>query len=214
MKLNKKIIAVMITAVSLSACNSMSSKHVACDDKDAVSIATQVLQENLDKTLSENLKDLITQNYIKDLDPAKLKLSAKSVQFSLVDSRTEHVDPNSPKTECTIDLTATLPSDLVKKADDTRVKLNEVTVAGYADSLGLDYEGNKIKLELMYTIQPTDKGDKILVKLKNQSNMLTLISNTLTYAFIKPQIEKNQIRSLHTEAAPVDDAPDDYYEGD
>ena len=215
MIVNKKIIAVMVTALALSACNGGSSKHVACNDEAAVSLVTQVLQESLDKTLAKNLKELIKQNSIKDLDPAKLKLSAKNVQFSLVDSRTEMIDPNSPKTSCSIDLSTTLPSDLVRKADDARFKLNNETVAEYADILGVDYENNKINLVLKYIVQPTDKGDKILVKLENETNTLKLISDTLTYAFLKPQIEKNQIKSLHAAAeAPVYEEPTDYYEGE
>ena len=67
----------------------------------------------------------------------------------------------------------------------------------------VNYENNKIHLTLEYVLQPTDKGDKVLALLKNTSNVQTLISETLTYAFLKPQIEKNQIKNLEASKAAV-----------
>ena len=105
-----------------------------------------------------------------------------------------------------MDLVVTMPSDLVKRSDEARTKVNVVSVDAHANDLGVDYENNKIHLILEYVLQPTDKGDKILALLKNSSNVQTLLSETLTYAFLKPQIEKNQIKSL--EANRVAAQPD------
>lgn len=144
---------------------------------------------------------LIKDGSIKDLDPAKLKLSAKNIQFSLADSRTDFIDPNSPKTSCSIDLTVTVPSDLIKKSDEARSKVDALSVEAQANNLGVNYENNKINLTLEYVLQPTDKGDKVLAQIKNSSDMQTLVSDTLTYAFLKPQIEKNQVQNLETTKA-------------
>ncbi|NNH25039.1 hypothetical protein [Acinetobacter terrestris] len=203
MKLNNKTLVVFASVLALTGCNSLFSKHVKCDDESATSLVTQVLQDNLEQSLERELKELIKNGSIKDLDPAKLKLSAKNIQFSLVDSRTDFIDPNSPKTTCSIDLTATIPSDLVKKSDEARAKVDAVSVEEHANNLGVNYENNKIHLTLEYVLQPTDKGDKVLALLKNTSNVQTLISETLTYAFLKPQIEKNQIRNLEASKAAV-----------
>ena len=135
-----------------------------------------------------------------------MKILAKNIQFTLTDSRTDFIDPNSPKTTCSMDLVVTMPSDLVKRSDEARTKVNVVSVDAHANDLGVDYENNKIHLILEYVLQPTDKGDKILALLKNSSNVQTLLSETLTYAFLKPQIEKNQIKSL--EANRVAAQPD------
>lgn len=75
----------------------------------------------LEKSLERELKLLIKDG--SDLDPAKLKLSAKNIQFSLADSRTDFIDPNSPKTSCSIDLTVTVPSDLIKNLTKQDLKL-------------------------------------------------------------------------------------------
>jgi len=203
MKLNNKTLVVFALVLALTGCNSLFSKHVKCDDESATSLVTQVLQDNLEQSLERELKELIKNGSIKDLDPAKLKLSAKNIQFSLVDSRTDFIDPNSPKTTCSIDLTATIPSDLVKKSDEARAKVDAVSVEEHANNLGVNYENNKIHLTLEYVLQPTDKGDKVLALLKNTSNVQTLISETLTYAFLKPQIEKNQIRNLEASKAAI-----------
>lgn len=45
-----------------------------------------------------------------------------------------------------------------------------------------------------YVIQPTDKGDKVLVTVSNKNELETFLSETLTYAFLKPQIDKNEIQ--------------------
>ncbi|TCM62822.1 hypothetical protein EC844_12368 [Acinetobacter calcoaceticus] len=223
MQFNIKTLTLIIAAISLAGCNSISSKHIKCDDERTTALITQDLQESLNKSLEIKLKQLIKNGAIQDLDPAKLKLSAKSVQFNLVDSRTEYVDPDSPKTKCTIDLTTTIPSDVVKKADDARAKVNYETVAELAVKSNLDLDSNKIKLALEYTVQPTDKGDKVIVKLNNKLAMQNLTADILTSAFLKPQIEKNNIKSMQSEYgynanevfenAAVVDAPE-YYEGE
>lgn len=203
MKLNNKTLVVFASTLALTGCNNIFSKHVKCDDESATSLVTQVLQDDLAQSLERELKELIKNGSIKDLDPAKLKLSAKNIQFSLLDSRTDFIDPNSPKTTCSIDLTATIPSDLVKKSDEARAKVDVMSVEEHANNLGINYENNKIHLTLEYVLQPTDKGDKVLALLKNTANVQTLVSETLTYAFLKPQIEKNQIKNLEASKAVI-----------
>ncbi|CAB1214141.1 hypothetical protein [Acinetobacter bouvetii] len=203
MKLNNKSFFVLISTLALAGCNNPFSKHVKCDDESATSLVTQVLQDDLAQSLEHELKTLIKNGAIKDLDPTKLKLSAKNIQFALADSRTDFIDPNSPKTSCSVDLTATIPSDLVKKSDEARAKVDAVSVEQHANNLDVDYENHKVHLTLEYVLQPTDKGDKVLALLKNTANMQTLLSETLTYAFLKPQIEKNQIRNLEANKAAV-----------
>ncbi|MDD2946865.1 MAG: hypothetical protein PHG15_14010 [Acinetobacter sp.] len=203
MKLNNKTFFVLISTLALAGCNNLFSKHVKCDDESATSLVIQVLQDDLTESLEHELKALIRNGAIKDLDPTKLKLSAKNIQFTLADSRTDFIDPNSPKTSCSVDLTATIPSDLVKKSDEARAKVDVVSVEQHANNLGVNYENNKVHLTLEYVLQPTDKGDKVLALLKNTSDVQTLLSETLTYAFLKPQIEKNQIRNLEANKAAV-----------
>ena len=201
MKLNNKILIAFTSSLALTGCDKLFSNHVQCDDESATSLVTQVLNDNLEKSLERELKLLIKDGSIKDLDPAKLKLSAKNIQFSLADSRTDFIDPNSPKTSCSIDLTVTVPSDLIKKSDEARSKVDALSVEAQANNLGVNYENNKINLTLEYVLQPTDKGDKVLAQIKNSSDMQTLVSDTLTYAFLKPQIEKNQVQNLETTKA-------------
>ena len=203
MKLNNKAVFAVLSTLALAGCNNPFSKHVKCDDESATSLVIQVLQDDLAQSLEQELKALIKNGAIKDLDPTKLKLSAKNIQFALADSRTDFIDPNSPKTSCSVDLTATIPSDLVKKSDEARTKVDAVSVEQHANNLGVNYENNKVHLTLEYVLQPTDKGDKVLALLKNISDVQTLLSETLTYAFLKPQIEKNQIRSLEANKAAV-----------
>ena len=207
MKLCKKILGISLVALSVTACNSnLFSEHIACDNTEALTLVNQVLKDDLTKALENQLKSLISEGAIKDLDPAKLKLSAQSINFTLVDSRTEFVDPNSPKTTCSIDLSTVLPSDLVKKSDEARAKVDRYSTEGQASDLGVDFENNKIKLTLEYTLQPTDKGDKVFALVKNSNNINTLISDTLTYAFLKPQIDKNEIKLKEAQKKQIADA--------
>lgn len=103
-----KVLAIILLSVALVACNPF-DKHVKCNDETASQLVTDILKNGLNKGLEGNLKTLIQNGAIKDLDPAKLKLLAQSVQYNLIDSRTEYVDPNSPKTSCAMDLTVVVP---------------------------------------------------------------------------------------------------------
>lgn len=195
MKFYKKILTISVVVLSITGCKgSLFSDHIACDDKDGLALIQQILKNDINKTLDRELKSLIAEGTIKDLDPAKLKLSAENISFNLADSRTEFVDPNSPKTTCAIDLTAVIPSDLVKKSDEARQKVDRMSTAAQADELGLEFENGKVTLVLSYLLQPTDKKDKVLAVIKNSGSVNTLVSDTLTYAFLKPQIEKNEVQ--------------------
>ena len=192
MKLNTLLI-ISTLSVALSGCNNLFSKHVKCDDESGLKLVEEVLRENLNKSLENELKGFIQRGEIKDLDPAKLKLSAQSVQFKLVDSRTDHIDPDSTKTTCSLDLTVTIPSDLLKKSDEARAKVSSDSVDTQALKENIDYTSGKITQVLNYTLQPTDKGDKVIASVVDINTTRKFISDTLLYAFLKPQIEKNQI---------------------
>ena len=192
MKLNTLLIFSKLS-VALSGCNNLFSKHVKCDDESGLKLVEEVLREDLNKSLENELKGFIQRGEIKDLDPAKLKLSAQSVQFKLVDSRTDHIDPDSTKTTCSLDLTVNIPSDLVKKSDEARTKVGFDTVEAQALKEDIDYIAGKISKDLQYTLQPTDKGDKVIASVTDTNVIRKFISDTLLYAFLKPQIEKNQI---------------------
>ncbi|MFD2013503.1 hypothetical protein ACFSHO_08530 [Acinetobacter vivianii] len=115
MILNKKALYVTtLLSIGLIGCKNPISKHVDCDDPSAISLVQTVLKNDLDKRLDKELKSLIEGNVIKDLDPAKLKLSGKNVQYNIVDSRTDFIDPNSTRTKCAIDLTVVIPDDTIK----------------------------------------------------------------------------------------------------
>lgn len=193
MKLHKNFLIITLLAASLTACKTdVFSNHISCQNEDGLALVQQIIIDDLNSSLDHELKGLIANGAIKDLDPAKLKLSAKNLTFT--DSRTEFVDPNSPKTACAIDLSVMIPSDLVKKSDDARAQVERSSTDLQADDLGVNFENGKIDLVLEYTLQPTDKGDKVLATLKNTQSLNTLVSDTLTYAFLKPQIEKNQVK--------------------
>ncbi|MDM1761576.1 hypothetical protein [Acinetobacter sp. 251-1] len=214
MKLNKKILLMAFTIMSLTGCDKVFSKHIKCDDVNAVGLVQKVLKDNLDKTLEHDLKSLINRQVIKDLDPTKLKLSSQNIQYSLLDSRTDHIDPDSTKTKCSIDLTVTLPSDIVKKSDEARAMDNASSVDEQAEKLDLDLRNNKIQMVLSYIIQPTDKGDKVIATVSNSENMNRLTADTLTYAFLKSQFEKNKVRYEQVRQNTQSDDGDEYYQED
>ena len=87
-----------------------------------------------------------------------------------------------------------IPSDLVKKSNEARSKVDVQNVESQANELGINFTNNKVDLILEYVLQPSDSGEKVFAVLKNTQNINTLVADTLTYAFLKPQIEKNQIR--------------------
>ncbi len=183
-----------MVCLSLSGCGTIFSKHLQCDDESANQLIHTILKDDLNKSLENELKQLISAGNIKDLDPAKLKLTAQNIQFLTTDSRTDFIDPNSTKTQCSIDLNISIPSDLVKKSDEARSKVDVQNVESQANELGINFTNNKVDLILEYVLQPSDSGEKVFAVLKNTQNINTLVADTLTYAFLKPQIEKNQIR--------------------
>lgn len=194
MKKTLNILTLSIMCLTISGCSSLFKGHKKCDDKSANALIQQVIKDDLDQTLDTELKDLIREGEIKDLDPAKLKVTAQNIQYSLLDSRTDFIDPNSTKTTCSVDLAVSIPSDLIKKSNEAREKVGRWSVEEQASDLGLELNNYKINLVLVYQLQPSDSGEKIFAVLKNTDSLQTLVADTLTYAFLKPQIEKNQIR--------------------
>ena len=177
----------------LHGCSFTGQKHLKCDDPNAIVLLQKNLQEQLEKKLDIGLKDLIKKNLLEDVDTSKLQVSAKSIQFNLMDSRTNHIDPDSPKTICAIDLTTTIPSDIIKKSDSVRNIANTSNTEDQAQKLELDFTQSKVKITLDYILQPSDKGDKIFATITNSDKLTTLLSDTRFYAFIKPQVDSGKI---------------------
>ena len=202
----KTFLIISSLSVALTGCNNLFSKHIKCDDEKGLKLVENVLRDDLNKSLEKDLKGFIQRGEIKDLDPAKLKLSAQSVQFKLVDSRTDHIDPESTKTKCSLDLTVTIPSDLLKKSDEARAKVSSDSVDTQALKENIDYTTGKITQVLNYTLQPTDKGDKVIAFVADTNASRKFISDTLLFAFLKPQIEKNQIRNTSNQARYSDES--------
>ncbi len=202
----KTFLIISSLSVALTGCNNLFSKHTKCDDEQGLKLVENVLRDDLNKSLEKDLKGFIQRGEIKDLDPAKLKLSAQSVQFKLVDSRTDHIDPESTKTKCSLDLTVTIPSDLLKKSDEARAKVSSDSVDTQALKENIDYTTGKITQVLNYTLQPTDKGDKVIAFVADTNASRKFISDTLLFAFLKPQIEKNQIRNTSNQARYSDES--------
>jgi len=214
--LHKKVLLIAMLGLTLSACNKLGSKHVKCADPTVEPLLKQEVQTQLEKSLDVNLKELIRNGSIKDLDPAKLKVMAKNLHYRFEDVRTDFIDPDSSKTTCVISFEATIPADVLKKADDARSKFDKESTAAYAFSKSIDLrDTNKVDLNLEYVLHPTDDGKKVFISLKNFAEVEKLLSETLTYAFVKPQIEKNQIANPATYIAPIDATStveaDDYY---
>lgn len=202
----KTFLIISSLSVALTGCNNLFSKHIKCDDEQGLKLVENVLRDDLNKSLEKDLKGFIQRGEIKDLDPAKLKLSAQSIQFKLVDSRTNHIDPESTKTKCSLDLTVTIPSDLLKKSDEARAKVSSDSVDTQALKENIDYTTGKITQVLNYTLQPTDKGDKVIAFVADTNASRKFISDTLLFAFLKPQIEKNQIRNTSNQARYSDES--------
>ena len=195
MKLKKNILILGLLPVTLMGCNGAFSKHVKCDDVAGLGLVETVLKEQLDKSLDKDLKDLINRSVVNDLDPAKLKLSAKSVQYALRDSRTDHIDPDSTKTSCSLDLTISIPADLVKKSNEAREVDGADTIEVQANKNNVDFSNGKIEMVLNYVLQPTDKGDKVIATVLETESARKLVSDTLVYAFLKPQFDKNRVQA-------------------
>lgn len=194
MNIYKKMTVLLLSTSVLVGCKTtLFSEHLACNDETGLTLVNQLIQDHLNQSLDQNLKRLIGDGAIKDLDPAKLKLSAKSIVFKTSDSRTEFIDPNSPKIRCAIDLSVTIPMDLIKKSDEARDKLQKISTSQQADELDLYLDQGKINLVLAYVLQPTDKKDKVLAEITNFNQLNQVVADTLTYAFLQPQIEKNLI---------------------
>lgn len=198
----KNIMIFTLISTTLVGCNPF-DKHIKCDDPKGLELVKQQVQESLVYLLDTELKELISSQTINDLDPAKLKLSLNNIKFDYKDSRTDHIDPDSPKTKCSIDLTVTIPQEIIKNSDDAREHFNTSNVEQQARNLDLIYSQGKIEIPVNYILQPTDKGDKVIAYVQGTTDMKTVVKETLLYAFLKPQIEKNKINSRNVTSSPT-----------
>lgn len=205
----------MVVGLLLSGCNGVGSKHVKCTDPAVEPLLKESVQKQVEKSLDANLKQLIQQGSIKDLDPAKLKVMAKNLQYKFEDVRTDFIDPDSSKTTCVVSFEATIPANIVKKSDEVRVQYDAKNMAAAALAKDIDLsDNNKVSSNLSFVLHPTDDGKKIFLDFNNFVDVKTLLSETLVYAFIQPQVEKNQISNARVQEAvvPVDAEPTENYD--
>lgn len=197
-----KLLALISCALLFTGCDkvkAITGGGVKCDDE----TAKQLVVENFSKSLSDlsaaRIKELIEQEDI-TIDMGKLRSTLQQITFNVNDVRTNNSDTNSKKVYCATEFIVKIPDQIVKDADASRALYHDSNVAQAAILVDLSFEGNQLKKELEYSVQPTDDSKKVFVSLENSDALAYFVRDVAIDSLAKSARQNAQDLAKQEEA--------------
>lgn len=193
-----RIVAILtIVSISLISLTGCSKNKVACSRQEGVVLVGQIISEAAEKSLTEQKGTEGNPVF----DAATVRATLGQIAITMENIRTSKEDPNSTKVFCEGSINITIPTDLLKRAEEGRELAKLGTLAALAVNNSLQQSTNSFRKSIEYNVQPTDDGKQIFAELMAVKPMAYFLSEIVGSAIIKPIIEESRIQQAKSEEA-------------
>lgn len=192
---------------ALNGCDKLMKKEVDCNND----VAIELIKSSIQKDIFSH-SQLIAQNSGSPVESSVIKLALDQIRFNLEDIRTSKKDSQSSKKYCEGILDIKLTNDLVSRADFVRDFKGEAVIKEDALQKNINLQANHIKFNLEYTVQPTDDGDKLFVKVLNIQEIQGFVASIVADASQKHIVQNQQsdaVKDLLDKIAEAEEAVSD-----
>ncbi len=157
-----------------------------------------MLQKELEKRVRNQLD---SEGSLEGYDSAKLRTGTKKVKVTLEDVRTIRDDPDSSRQFCSGRILLKIPDSIVEAADSTRALAEVENVKKLANQHRVERLGDKYGLEMEYSIQPTDDGQKLIAETDGDSSLFTFLTELFASYLMSEEVRNSVIEAKKAEAA-------------
>lgn len=197
--LPKAILVILLSASGLLACDKLNIQQgIACNDEITKNNVKELFQEKVEEFSKQSIKQIVQQGETVPLDNFNYLMSQLTIDIN--DVRTTS-DEKTPKKQCEATLTVQVSEELINKVNAARYIEDEQEVAQQAILDSINLKNSVIEHNLLYSVQPTDDGEKIYTSLENAQNVLVFLGDLIVDGLRLPLLEQAQKEKLDQEKA-------------
>ncbi len=195
------ILPVLAIGALLSGCGAAATDCASQASRDVI---TSIVREQVEKAAEA---ELAAEDGTKLASASKIRATVAELKVLIEDIRTTKKDPDSTKRFCAGTARVVVPLAMIQDADQTRKLLDMSTVDNLLEQAGLKRSADSVTFDLEFSVQPTDKRDKIYGEVEGAAPMFTALGEIVGAHLARREIEgASQAQAAEMAAAEAETA--------
>lgn len=195
------ILPVLAIGALLSGCGAAATDCASQASRDVI---TSIVREQVEKAAEA---ELAAEDGTKLASASKIRATVAELKVLIEDIRTTKKDPDSTKRFCAGTARVVVPLAMIQDADQTRKLLDMSTVDNLLEQAGLKRSADSVTFDLEFSVQPTDKRDKIYGEVEGAAPMFTALGEVVGAHLARREIEgASQAQAVEMAAAEAETA--------
>ncbi|MCA6295824.1 MAG: DUF1311 domain-containing protein [Phenylobacterium sp.] len=196
-----KFISAAALAALLSGCGVAGAD---CASEASQEVILSILREQVGKAAEA---DLEAEDGTRLAGSSRIGATVAELKMTLEDIRTTKKDPDSTKRFCAGTARIVAPLTMIQDADQTRKLLDMGDVDSLFEQAGLKRSADALSFDIEYSVQPTDKRDKIYGEVDGAGFQLTALGQLVGAHLARREIEgATQAKAAQDAAAAAETA--------
>ena len=196
-----KFISAAAIAALLSGCGVAGAD---CASEASQQVILSILREQVGKAAEA---DLEAEDGTRLAGSSRIGATVAELEMTLEDIRTTKKDPDSTKRFCAGTARIVAPLTMIQDADQTRKLLDMGDVDSLFEQAGLKRSADALSFDIEYSVQPTDKRDKIYGEVDGAGFQLTALGQLVGAHLARREIEgATQAKAAQDAAAAAETA--------
>lgn len=196
-----KFISAAAIAALLSGCGVAGAD---CASEASQEVILSILREQVGKAAEA---DLEAEDGTRLAGSSRIGATVAELEMTIEDIRTTKKDPDSTKRFCAGTARIVAPLTMIQDADQTRKLLDMGDVDSLFEQAGLKRSADALSFDIEYSVQPTDKRDKIYGEVDGAGFQLTALGQLVGAHLARREIEgATQAKAAQDAAAAAETA--------
>jgi uncharacterized protein YecT (DUF1311 family) len=196
-----KFISAAAIAALLSGCGVAGAD---CASEASQQVILSILREQVGKAAEA---DLEAEDGTRLAGSSRIGATVAELEMTIEDIRTTKKDPDSTKRFCAGTARIVAPLTMIQDADQTRKLLDMGDVDSLFEQAGLKRSADALSFDIEYSVQPTDKRDKIYGEVEGAGFQLTALGQLVGAHLARREIEgATQAKAAQDAAAAAETA--------
>lgn len=177
------LVSIAALGVALSGCGVTGTD---CASEASRDVVTSIFREQVEKAAEADLQNSDGQPLVAS---AKIRATVAELKVLIEDVRTTKKDPDSTKRFCAGTARVVAPLAMFQDADLTRKLLDMGTVDALLTEASMKRSADSVSFDLEYSVQPTDKRDKIYAEVEGAAAKFTALGQIVGAHLARQQVE-------------------------
>jgi uncharacterized protein YecT (DUF1311 family) len=177
------ILPVLALGALLSSCGVTATD---CASESSREVITAIVREQVEKAAEA---ELALEDGSRMSAASKVRATVAELKVLIEDIRTTKKDPDSTRRFCAGTAKIVIPLTMIQDADQTRKLLDLSNVDSLLEEAGLKRSADSLTFDLEFSVQPTDKRDKIYGEVEGASPMFTALGQVVGAHLARNEIE-------------------------